>query len=232
MPDWETIVADPRHPSRRVFPVTLDGERYWVKRTGKNYKNISQRVLAPSLSALRDEARAMIALRKRGMLVPHVVHEADGFIVMSDVGECLQPHILRADPEQRTRYVEQIADVLSELHRLRGWHGNAALRNFTLSGGRIGMLDFENTARPLFSLNARQAFDLWQVLHTCADCPEPEALARAFLARYRPTTRALAYLRLMAWAMCPAYLLLVPFRSWLKRDFRQAVDSVGILLFD
>jgi tRNA A-37 threonylcarbamoyl transferase component Bud32 len=232
MPDWNAIVADPQYAGRRVFAVIRNGERHWVKRSGKNYRNIFQRLLAPNLSALRDEALAMVALRRRGMLVPSVVHESDDFIVMSDAGESLQPLLQQADPLQRIGYVEQVADALGELHRAGGWHGNAVLRNFTLRDGRIGMLDFENTAQRMVSLNVRQAYDLWQALHTSANYPEADRLARAFLARYRPSSRALAYLRLAAWGMSPAYLLLVPFRALLKRDFRQAVDSVGCLLFD
>jgi len=34
----------------------------------------------------------------------------------------------------------------------------------------------------------------------------------------------------MAWALSPAYLLLVPFTDHLKRDFRQGVYGVRALL--
>ena len=57
MTNWESIVAGPQYAGHRVFPVTLDGERYWVKRSRKNYKNLYQIVLHPNLSALRDVGR-------------------------------------------------------------------------------------------------------------------------------------------------------------------------------
>jgi tRNA A-37 threonylcarbamoyl transferase component Bud32 len=228
--DWETINSDPRHAGQRVFSVTLDGNRYWVKRSHKNYKNVFQRVLYPNLSALRDEARAMSALRTRGMLVPTVVRETPAFIVLTDLGENLQHCLDEGDGRQRLRCVEQLADVLSELHRGKGWHGNAALRNFTLSEGRVGMLDFEKTAHRWWSLNVRQAYDIWQLLHSLAQYPDRGPLASTFLERYRPTSRGLLYLRLMSWGASPLYLLLAPFSAHLKRDFRQAVSSVGTLL--
>jgi tRNA A-37 threonylcarbamoyl transferase component Bud32 len=228
--DWETINADPRYAGQRVFAVPLAGDRFWVKRSHKNYKNVFQRVLYPNLSALRDEARAMRALRALGMLVPTVVCETPAFIVLTDLGENLQHCLDEADGQQRLRHVAQLADVLSELHRRKGWHGNAALRNFTLHDGQVGMLDFEKTAHRWWSLNVRQAYDIWQLLHSLAQYPDRRPLTSTFLERYRPTSRGLLYLRLMSWGVSPLYLLLAPFGAYLKRDFRQAVSSVGTLL--
>jgi tRNA A-37 threonylcarbamoyl transferase component Bud32 len=230
MTDWETLVADPQYAGRRVFSVALGGERYWVKRSFKNYKNLYQVVLHPNLSALRDEARAMNALRRRGMLVPSVVHETPAFIVVTDVGENLQRHLQHANDAQRLKYLLQVADLLSELHGRKGWHGNATLRNFTVHNEALGMIDFENTALRLWSLNVRQAFDVWQVIHSVARYAERKALVKAFLARYRSTSRGLLYLRLTAWGLSPIYLLLAPFSPYLKRDIRHAVNSVGALL--
>lgn len=230
MANWASIVAEPQYAGRRVFAVTLDGERYWIKRSRKNYKNLYQVVLHPNLSALRDEARAMRSLRRHGLLVPEVVHEAADFIVLTDLGESLQRHLQRADASSRMQYVLQVADLLSEMHGRKAWHGNAALRNFTLKDGRLGMLDFENTAHRLMTLNLRQAFDIWQVLHSLAQYEERKALEHAFLTRYRPTSRGLLYLRLIAWGLSPVYLVLAPFSGFMKRDIGTAVDSVGTLL--
>jgi len=230
MADWDAIIAEPQYAGRRVFSVTQDGERYWVKRSSKNYKNLYQIVLYPNLSALRDEARAMRSLRLQGMLVPSVVHEAPEFIVLTDVGESLQRYMQHGDDAVRMQYVLQIADLLSDLHGRKAWHGNAALRNFTLKDGQLGMIDFENTAHRWCTLNVRQAFDIWQVLNSIAKFKEQKPLADAFLARYRPPSRSLLYLRMMAWTMSPAYLVLAPFSRFLKRDIRHAVKSVGTLL--
>jgi tRNA A-37 threonylcarbamoyl transferase component Bud32 len=230
MSDWKSIVAEPQHAGHRVFSVTLDGERYWVKRSSKNYKNLYQLVLHPNLSALRDETRAIRSLRRQGMLVPTVVHEAPDFIVLTDVGESLQLCLQRGDESLRMHYVLQVADLLSELHGRKAWHGNAALRNFTLKDGRLGMIDFENTAHRWCTLNIRQAFDIWQVLHSIAKYEERKPLVRAFLTRYRPPSRSLLYLRLMAWGLSPIYLMLAPLNRLLKRDIRHAVNSVGTLL--
>lgn len=224
------VCVDDCHDGRRVFAVTIEGERYWVKRSLKNYRNLFQVVLYPNFSALRDEARAMLGLRRRAMLVPTVVHETADFVVLTDVGECLYDCLLQGDEEQRMRYVLQVADLLGELHQRKGWHGNAALRNFTLRNGQLGMIDFENTAHRWCTLNLRQAFDLWQVLNSIANFPERKSLAKAFLARYRPTSRALFDLRVMAWGLSPFYLMLVPFGAHLTPDIRNGVNSVGTLL--
>ena len=230
MANWDAIVDEPQFAGRRVFSVTQDGERYWVKRSPKNYKNLFQIVLYPNLSALRDEARAIRSLRRRGMLVPSIVHETTEFIVLTDVGESLHRHLQLCDDATRMRHILQVADLLSDLHCRKAWHGNAALRNFTLKDGRLGMIDFENTAHRWCTLNVRQAFDIWQVLNSIAKFKERKPLAEAFLARYRPPSRSLLYLRMMAWAMSPAYLVLAPFSRFLKRDIRHAVKSVGTLL--
>lgn len=230
MADWNFIVAEPGHAGQRVFSVMLDGQRYWVKRSRKNYKNLYQVVLHPNLSALRDETRAMRSLRSKGMLVPTVVHETPEFIVLTDVGESLQRCLQRGDEALRMRYVLEVADLLSDLHARKAWHGNAALRNFTVKDGRLNMIDFENTAHRWMTLDLRQAFDVWQVLHSIAKYDEREGLVDAFLARYRPTSRSLLYLRLIAWGLSPVWLLLAPFSSLLKRDIREAVESVGKLL--
>jgi tRNA A-37 threonylcarbamoyl transferase component Bud32 len=230
MTDWDAIDSDPRHAGPRVYSVMRDGERFWVKRSQKNYKNVFQRVLYPNLSALRDEARAISALRRRGALVPSVVHESAAFIVLTDLGENLEQCFDASDANLRLRYVGALADTLSELHRRNGWHGNAALRNFTLCDGRIGMLDFEKTAHRWWSLHVRQAYDVWQILHTLAQYADRRPLASALLARFRPGSRGLLYLRLVSWGLSPLYLLVAPFSAYLKRDFRQAVSSVGALL--
>jgi len=230
MADWETIVDDPQYAGRRVFSVTQDGERFWIKRWPKNYKNLFQIVLYPNLSALRDETRAILSLRQRGMLVPSVVHETAEFIVLTDVGESLHWHMQRCDDAARMRYILQVADLLSEMHRRKAWHGNAALRNFTLKDGQLGMIDFENTAHRWCTLNVRQAFDIWQILNSIAKYEERALLSDAFLERYRPPSRSLLYLRIIAWSLCPVYLLLAPFSRFLKRDIHHAMISVGTLL--
>ncbi len=230
MTDWDAVIADPQYAGRRVFSVTLDGKRYWVKRSTKDYKNLYQVVLYPSFSALRDEARAMKALRLRGMPVPTVVYETSRFLVLTDVGECLQRHLQQGDEDLRARRILQVADLLSEMHGKRGWHGNAALRNFTLHNEQLGMIDFENTAHRWCTVNVRQAFDIWQVLNSIAKYTERKPLATTFLARYGSKSRALLYLRLMAWSLSPIYVLLAPFSKYLKREIRNAVFSVGTLL--
>ena len=164
------------------------------------------------------------------MLVPTVVYETTAFIVLTDLGENLQHCLDEGDGQQRMRYVAAGRRRVERAARRKGWHGNAALRNFTLNDGRLGMLDFEKTAHRWWSLNVRQAYDIWQVLHSLAKYPERRLLASTFLERYRPTSRGLLYLRLMSWRLSPLYLLLAPFSAYLKRDFRQAVSSVGTLL--
>ena len=230
MADWNAIVDEPQYAGRRVFSVTQDGERYWVKRSPKNYKNLYQIVLYPNLSALRDEVRAIRSLRGRGMLVPSVVHETTDYIVLTDVGESLHLQLQHCDDATRMRHVLQVADLLSDLHGRKAWHGNAALRNFTLKDGQLGMIDFENTAHRWCTLNVRQAFDIWQVLNSIAKYEERALLSDAFLERYRPPSRSLLYLRIIAWSLCPVYLLLAPFSRFLKRDIHHAMISVGTLL--
>lgn len=223
-------MADPRYATQRVFSLDVEGQRYWVKRASKDYKNLLQAWLFPNRTQLRDEAQAMRALQQRGMRVPAVVHESSDFIVLSDVGESMQRHIHLAQGKQRSHYVAQVAETLSQLHRAGGWHGNAALRNFTWHDGQIGMIDFENTAHRLWSRNIKHAFDIWQALYSCARFEDGSQLARVFLAHYRPSSRGLVYLRAMAWLASPLYITMAPFSLRLKRDIRQAVTAIGTLL--
>jgi tRNA A-37 threonylcarbamoyl transferase component Bud32 len=164
------------------------------------------------------------------MLVPSVVHETSDYIVLTDVGESLHRCLLLCDDATRMRHILQVADLLSDLHGRKAWHGNAALRNFTLKDGQLGMIDFENTAHRWCTLNVREAFDIWQVLNSIAKYPERKLLSDAFLGHYRPPSRSLLYLRILAWSLCPVYLLLAPFGPFLKRDIRHAMNSVGTLL--
>lgn len=219
--DWDTIIASPHYAGKRLFPLTRDGGRYWAKRAGGDGRR---------LAALRAEARAMAAVGRRGVLVPDVVHVMDDGFVMSDLGETVQRYLESAGPEQRMRCVQQVADTLGDLHRQSGWHGNAALRNLMVSDGRIGMIDFEVAAHSWLSLNWRHTFDVWQVLHSLAQFEDRLPLMHAFLERYRPAPRVRSHLRLMAWGLSPLFVLLSPFRSHLKRDFRQGVYCLEMLL--
>ena len=220
MTDWDTIIASPHYAGKRVFPVTLDSGRFWVKRAHGNRKHPFE---------LRNEVRSMRAVGRRGVLVPTVVHQTADCIVMTDLGKTMQRHLEDADSAERMRCALQVADVLSELHGKSGWHGNAALRNLMLCDGRIGMIDFENPAHRWLSLNGRHAFDAWQVIHSLAQFPDQESLICAFLKRYHPAPPVLAYLRRIAWILSPL-LLLAPFARYLKRDFRQGVYGLQALL--
>jgi tRNA A-37 threonylcarbamoyl transferase component Bud32 len=217
--DWDTIIASPHYAGKRLFPVALDGANYWIKRAHRGHA-----------SELRNEVRAMAAVARRGVLVPTVVHATDVYIVMTDLGETLQRHLERADAQERQRCALLAADALRGLHAHAGWHGNAALRNLMFSNGRIGMIDFESAAHRWLTLNGCQAFDAWQAIHSLAQFDERDTLIRAFLERYRPSPQVRRLLRLMAWALSPAYLLLVPFTDYLKRDFRQGVYGLRALL--
>jgi len=218
--DWDSIIASPHYAGKRIFPVTVEGKRYWVKRAHRSGRRFV---------ALRDEVLAIAAVRRRGVLVPSVAHQTDAYIVVTDLGETLQRHLESANMEERMRCAQMAGDVLHDLHRQCGWHGNAALRNLMFAGDRIGMIDFENSAHRWMPLTGRQVFDAWQVIHSLAQFDEREALIGAFLERYRPARRVLAWLRRMAWALSPL-LLLAPFARFLKRDFRQGVYGLRAIL--
>lgn len=220
MTDWDSIIASPHYAGKRIFPVTADGERYWVKRAQRGGRRSA---------GLRAEVLAMAAVARRGVRVPSVVHETDAYIVVTDLGETLQRHLEQADAAERLRCAVLVGDVLRDLHRQGGWHGNAALRNLMFGGGRLGMIDFEAAAHRWLSLTGRQAFDAWQVIHSLAQFDDREALIGAFLERYHPSPRVLAWLRRIAWALSPL-LLLAPFARYLKRDFRQGVYGLRALL--
>lgn len=230
MTHWQTFVNDPVYAGQRVFFVTVDAKRYWIKRAGKDFKNSFQQAIAGHANPLRDEAAAIQALQRRGMRVPTVMHEEADFIVLSDIGESIQQQ-MQANEAGRSAYVEKVAATLTILHRAGGWHGNAMLRNFTMEGDAIGMIDFEDTAHHRWSLTLRQAFDIWQVLYSAARFDGGEGLARTFLSHYQPSSRSLRILRLIALLLSPLYLLLWGLKPWLKRDIRQAVVAIGALLF-
>ena len=220
MTDWDTLIASPHYAGKRIFPVTLDDASYWVKRAHGNGSHSTE---------LRDEVRAMAAVARRGVRVPTVVHQTDRVMVMTDLGQTLQRHLEQADAQERMRCALQVADLLRQLHRNAGWHGNAALRNLMVGDGGIGMIDFENAAHRWLSLNGRQAFDVWQAIHSLAQFDDRKALIDAFLSRYDTTSSVSSWLRRFAWALSPL-LLLTPIAKYLKRDFRQGVYGLRALL--
>jgi len=231
----------------RVFAVTYGGRRLWVKTAGMPRLRSSvlmQRAIAmlfrlPILLPPRNqagalglaaEAAAIRTLAEAGLPVPAVIACSGQWLVLSDAGEALEPRLnAAADAAERWRLIAEAGALLCRLHAAGHWHGGAQIRNFSLSDGRPGLLDFEDHALSGMTLAERQGRDLLLFLYSLVrydrDSIEPQLprIAAAMLRQATPDTRhAIRRLRRrMAWLLALARWL-APYAG---RDVRQAAAA-------
>jgi len=218
MLSWDDIAGHTAYAGRRVFAVRRGHSRFWIKRNGKDYRNALQRLLPPWGSTQESEIRALKSLQAHGVVVPELVYCGTDFIVLSDIGENMHDRLHRSDPETQCSILTALACELSFLHRSGRWHGNALLRNFTWTEGRIGLLDLENTEHRHWPLGVKHAYDVWQVLFSIGKMRNGPALIRHFLAAYHPARPARRSLRIAACMLAPLYASFVLFKPMLPND--------------
>lgn len=247
-PELVALIRSLRGTARtRVFAVTYNGRRLWVKTAGPPRLRSSvlmQRIIAtvfglPILLPARNqtgalglaaEAAAIRELAQAGFPVPAVVACSGQWLVLSDAGEALEPQLYAApDATERWRLIAEAGALLNRLHAAGHWHGGAQIRNFSYASGRPGLLDFEDHDLPGMTLAEKQARDLLLFLYSLVRYdrgsvePQLPRIAATTLAAASPDVRdAMRKLRRrMAWLLALA--------RWLAphagRDVRQAVAA-------
>ena len=120
-------------------------------------------VLAPDLMMAREKRR-MAKFGNKGFPVPDIIYQSDTAIVLSDVGPTVQRTLkakLRNGEPGHDELVIQCAAAVGDLHAAGLCHGRPHVRDFFLSHGRIGFMDFEEEPEAVMPLETAQARDLW-----------------------------------------------------------------------
>lgn len=247
-PDLTALIRSLRSTARnRVFAVTYNGRRLWVKTAGTPRLRSSvlmQRAIATLFAlpillpprnptgalGLAAEAAAIRMLAKAGFPVPTVIACSGQWLVLSDAGEALEPRLNAAsDAVERWQMIAEAGALLNRLHAAGYWHGGAQIRNFSYADGRPGLLDFEDHDLPGMTPAEKQARDLLLFLYSLVrydrDAVDPQLprIATAMLSAASSDTRnAMRKLRRrMAWLLALA--------RWLAphagRDVRQAAAA-------
>ncbi len=179
-PEWIGRALQ-EHPDREVFTVKEGEKRYWLKKgraTGSTaihslgYRLTKLPFLRPverkeASQSARFEAEKLRRLGAKGLPVPAVVWEEEGFFVMEDRGESLAPRLKRVERTEAEPWLQQVAGALARLHRAGEYHGASQIRNFTLSeDGAVSLIDFEESFPEDTSLEALQFRDLFLLLYS------------------------------------------------------------------
>ena len=180
LPEW-VVEADMAHKRDEIFPLERAGKRYWFKRgrpTGSTaihalgYRLTGLPFLRPVKRKSATEAAAWEAAKLRrlggkGLPVPAVVAEGEGFFVMGDRGEGLAGLLKRAGSGAPKRWLDGVADALAGLHRAGEYHGASQIRNFVLAETEaVGIIDFEESFDAESDLKALQFRDLFLLLYS------------------------------------------------------------------
>jgi len=229
----------------RVFPLSWNGRRIWVKQAVPAKQKVWHRLqrflanitgiplLRPTVSpggkaGLDSEAATLRNLATRGILVPDLIDEGAGWIVIGDNGGILKSIIedeVRAGHDDKVKsYITAAAKALARLHMAGVSHGAPLLRNMTIrEDGEIGFIDFEedpNARMPVADAQARDV--LLFVFSIQREFKKRPELLRAGWSAYVTAAgedaAQLVPLRKVIRLLRPVYLILRPFRRWLGTD--------------
>lgn len=159
-------------------PVIVDGTRAWRKTYGRSRRHLrlaALRMLATRLdlppllppphrdgdAARRTEAARIRQLDAIGVTVPEILAEADGELVLTDLGPTLAVQLRQAEGESRKTdaLVASAVEAIADAHRRGGYLSQAWPRNVTLSAGQVGFIDFEEDPGEVMSQQDAQARD-------------------------------------------------------------------------
>ncbi|NVK20088.1 MAG: hypothetical protein HWE30_15430 [Methylocystaceae bacterium] len=228
-------------PARSV-PFEWDGKRYWIKISLPCQRTVWHRVqdcfaflsraevLRSTVSSfdqvgLDEEAKRLIRIKARHVLVPDVVAQKPGWLLLSDIGTSLHDALENAEEKEPLLMKAMVA--LADLHQKGGWHGTGQLRDMIISpAGEVGFIDFEEAVGEAMGRDAAQARDVLRFLISAVRFDrEDGALLQQLLARYQangPQTvwpQMKAVLRLIS----PLAFILRPFYNKLGRDVRETL---------
>lgn len=226
----------------RSVPFDWQEKRYWIKIAIKSQMNNWHRVQnffaallgVPMLRAtvsnagdlgLDDEVRRLERVAGRGVLVPKVVAQKPGWILLDDIGVSLFSELEKSDCPDCL--LKQAALAFADLHNAGGWHGTGQLRDLVVErDGKIGFIDFEESVGEAMDAKTAQARDILRFLISAVrfDAGDGKML-EMILQTYRkkgpdhvwPQMRSV--LRLIR----PIAFFLQPFHKKLGRDLRHAL---------
>jgi tRNA A-37 threonylcarbamoyl transferase component Bud32 len=161
-----------------VEPITLAGQRAWLKRYGRHRRGTALLALDRlatrlDIAALRPpphyageqakqtEARRLSELREQGVHVPAVLGQGEASLILSHQGDSLSACMRMAanDPVRLDAITSAAADAIARSHRAGAYFGQPLPRNMTYHQGRLGFIDFEEDPLEVMTLEQAQARD-------------------------------------------------------------------------
>lgn len=186
VPSRTVLSAAARSARGRAFSVREGGRRWFAKKAvpGRGYfralgATLLGRLmlgewlpLAPLVLGGRDqlayEAARLSGLREAGESVPRVVRLESSYLVLAEGGQPLGHTLRGAGIDRSTELLTWVAQDLARFHARGLWHGGAQVRNHLLAddGRTLVRIDFEEPLDQLMPLPARQAVDLYLLVHS------------------------------------------------------------------
>lgn len=153
---------------------------------------------------LRYEAARLRELRAEGEPVPEVARVGSDFLVLEHGGEPLWHRIRHAAFPDLQPILMDVSRDLARFHAAGHWHGGAQLRNYLVADDSDALvrIDFEEPLDEMMPLAARQAMDLYLLVHSVTAFKTPterelallcRAVIEAYLQARSPDAGMLAY---------------------------------------
>ena len=159
-----------------VEPITLEGQRAWLKQYGVGSRAVALGLLnfvarRFHLDALRPpphrggdaarqtEARRLGELQAQGVNVPSVLGSGHAALVLGDNGSSFNTCLREADDAGRDVLVAAAMQAMAAAHARGAYFGQPLPRNLTWDGQRVGFIDFEEDPLEVMDLDQAQARD-------------------------------------------------------------------------
>ncbi|WP_349984954.1 serine/threonine protein phosphatase [Stenotrophomonas sp. WHRI 8082] len=159
-----------------VEPITLEGQRAWLKQYGEGSRAvalgllnfIANRFHLDALrppphrggdAAARTEARRLGELQAQGVNVPAVLGTGHAALVLGDNGSSFNTCLREANDAGRDRLVAAAMQAMADAHAQGAYFGQPLPRNLTWDGERVGFIDFEEDPLEVMDLAQAQARD-------------------------------------------------------------------------
>ena len=225
----------------------------WIKRYGMERPPVWTRIqpllarlsgkafLRPSprldrAGMIAREVRRIAAFHRRGIPVPTVLHAGTAGLVLSDASPNVAARLagLKAkDPAAHEALLVRCAADLGALHAAGLCHGRPHPRDFFLSGGRIGFMDFEEEPEAVMPLSTAQARDLWllflQIVSRALDGEETAGRAFAAWKAAAPAAAQAELARLVAFLAKFLWLTRLIGRVHMGSDLRRFLAATRYL---
>lgn len=170
----------------RIERTLFEGRDAWIKRPEKPRSNgfsflhsclgfFLPDALQPTgsqggMQGLLDEADRLKTFAAASVRVPSVLEVTDDYIVLSDCGTQLRQILHEAsDAKDVQKWLRQAVVNLADLHAKGLVHGRPHLKDMTVFGDDIYLLDLEEDPVNVMPLQDAQARDIWLLLSSCAE---------------------------------------------------------------